>query len=172
MPTTLYIAASLDSYIAGPNGEIDFLDSVNNPEGKEDYGYHAFFASVDIIVQGRKTWDLARSFGEWPYKGKETWVLTRQHDLKPMADERFCEFNPDQWRKLAKTDHVWLLGGGETNKLFLENDLVDTLALSTIPVILGGGLPLFPPSSPRTQWKLKNSVSFESGLVQSTYTLG
>ncbi len=168
MPCTLFIAQSLDAFIAGPKGEIDFLDSVSVPG--EDYGYADFLKSVDVLVMGRKTWELAKSFGPWPYAGKESWVLTRHAtDLKPVADEYFSGFDAAIWRDVARTKHVWLVGGGETNRLFFENDLVDRIVLSTVPVLLGSGLPCFPPSFPLSRWRLEKSLSFPSGLVENFY---
>lgn len=166
---TLFIAASLDGYIAGPKGEIDFLDAVNDPTGKEDYGFKAFYDTVEVCVMGRKTWEFYKTLGEWAHKGRQTWVLTRQKDLKPMADEKFSEFDPKQWRELARTKHVWLIGGGEINRLFLENNLVDKMVFSTVPVLLGQGLPCFPSEFPRSQWKLEKSIAFPSGLIESFY---
>lgn len=166
---TLFIAASLDGYIAGPKGEIDFLDIVQDPSGKEDYGYAAFLKTVDVIVMGRKTWELTKTFGQWPYPGKECWVLTRQAGLKPQADEKFAHFDAEQWRSLAKSKHVWLVGGGEANKLFFGNDLVDKIVLSIVPMLLGGGLPCFPQGFPSSAWKVETSTSFPLGLIESTY---
>lgn len=168
---TLFIAQSLDGYIAGPGGEIDFLDVVNDPAGKEDYGYAEFLRTVDVIVMGRKTWDLTRTFGAWPYPGKECWVLTRQEGLKPQADEKFAPFDVGQWRAASKAGHVWLVGGGEVNRLFFEHGLVGRIVLSTVPVLLGQGLPCFPTGHPRSQWKLDKSQSYPSGLVSNTYVL-
>ena len=166
---TLYIAQSLDGYIAGPKGEVGFLDKVDDPEGKEDYGYAAFLVTVDALVMGRKTWDFVVSTGTWHYHGKESWVLTRQRGLKPMADERFTEFDPEQWRSKGRQGHVWVVGGGEVNRLFLEHKLFDRLVISTVPVLLGDGLPCFPAGFPRSDWKLASTRTYASGLLQTVH---
>lgn len=166
---SLYIAQSVDGYIAGPKGELDFLDRVADPEGKEDYGYAAFLATVEVVVMGRKTWDFVASTGTWHYPGKESWVLTRQSGLQPLADERFTAFDPQQWRDAGRGRHVWVVGGGEVNRLFLEHKLFDRLVISTVPVLLGQGLPCFPGGFPQSAWKLASNRTYPSGLVQSNY---
>jgi len=166
---TLYIAQSLDGYIAGPNGELDFLDRAEDPEGQEDYGYAAFFATVDVVVMGGKTWDFVAGTGVWHYTGKECWVLTRRTGLKPLADERFALFDAQQWRDMGRGRHVWVAGGGEVNRLFLENNLFDRLVISTLPVLLGQGLPCFPAGFPRSDWKLASTRTFPSGLLQTVH---
>ena len=84
MKITLYIAPTLDGYIAGPNGEVDWLSMVD--QQGEDYGYAQFYDSVDALVMGRKTYDLAASVAEWPYPSKPSFVFTRQ-TLKPNHDD-------------------------------------------------------------------------------------
>lgn len=166
---TLYIAQSLDGYIAGPNGELGFL-KVADPEGQEDYGYAAFLATVEVVVMGRKTWDFVVSTGTWHYPGKESWVMTRHpQGLKPLADERFTAFDAQQWRDAGRGRHVWVVGGGEVNKLFLEHKLFDRLVLSTLPVLLGAGLPCFPAGFPASDWKLASTRTYPSGLLQTVH---
>lgn len=166
---SLYTAQSLDGYIAGPHGELGFLDKVEDPSGQEDYGYAAFYATVEALVMGRKTWDFVVGSGTWHYAGKECWVLTRQAGLKPMADERFTGFDPAQWRDAGRGRHVWVVGGGEVNRLFLEHRLLDRLVISTVPVLLGAGLPCFPAGFPASDWKLASTRTYPSGLLQTVH---
>jgi dihydrofolate reductase len=166
---TLYIAQTLDGYIAGPNGELDFLEKAEDPEGKEDYVYAAFLVTVDAVVMGRKTWNFLVDAGPWPYQGKESWVLTRQRGLKPLADERFAAFDPEQWRSKGRQGHVWVAGGGEVNRLFLAQNLFDRLVVSTVPVLLGDGVPCFPGGFPRSDWKLASTRTYPSGLLQTVH---
>jgi dihydrofolate reductase len=166
---SLYIAQSLDGYIAGPHGELGFLDKVEDPEHQEDYGYAAFYATVEVLVMGRKTWDFVASTGTWHYHGKESWVLTRQTGLQPLADERFTAFDAQQWRDAGRGRHVWVAGGGEVNRLFLEHGLFDRLVLSTLPVLLGEGLPCFPAGFPASDWKLASTRTYPSGLLQTVH---
>lgn len=73
-----------------------------DPGGKEDYGYAAFLATVEVVVMGRRTWDFMVGTGTWHYPGKESWVLTHQSRLQPLADERFAVFDPEAWRERGR----------------------------------------------------------------------
>ena len=168
--TILYIAASVDGYIAGPNGEIDWLSLVDR-EG-EDYGYDAFYASVDAIVSGSKTYELAASFGQWPYPGKPTFVFTRRPLKSDRDDVFFLSEEVDSAMEKIKAQgfqRVWLLGGGELVRSFLQHGLIDEYIISTIPVVLGAGIQLFPPPVPEQRLELISSRQYESGLVQVHY---
>jgi dihydrofolate reductase len=167
---TLYIAASLDGFIAGPNGEIDWLDMVDHPG--EDYGYDQFYASVDALVMGRKTYQVPASVAEWPYPGKPSYVLTRQ-DLKTDRDD--VTFVTDPVETVVESlrrqgfQHLWLAGGGETVRAFLAQGLIDEHIVSIIPTILGAGIPLFPPPNPQQQLELISFRPFPSGVIQLHY---
>lgn len=170
MKITLYIAASLDGFIAGPNGEIDWLSMVDIPG--EDYGYNDFYNSVDALVMGRKTYEIPAGEAEWPYPGKPSYVLTRQ-DLKTDRDDVIFVSDPvenvvESLRSQA-FQHVWLVGGGELIRSFLAQDLINEHIISFIPVILGAGIPLYPPPNPQQRLELIGSQQFESGLVQAHY---
>ena len=104
-----YVAASQDGYIAGPHGELDWLPG---PSDSEDYGYTEFFAGVDALVMGRKTYQVSMSFGQgvqdWPYENKPGWVLTHQSpkDLGPLpATVRLTREGPQallaHWQRLG-----------------------------------------------------------------------
>jgi dihydrofolate reductase len=173
MQVILYIAASLDGYIAGPNGEIDWLSLVDR-EG-EDYGYNDFYESVDAIISGSKTYELASSFSEWPYPNKPTFVFTRRRLKSERDDVFFLSDEVDQTMKKIEAQgygRVWLLGGGQLVRSFLQHGLIDEYIISIIPTILGGGIPLFPPTSPQQKLELISSQRYESGLVQLHYRNG
>lgn len=164
---TYYAACSLDLFLAGPNGELDWLPQ---PEGGEDFGYKAFYDRQDLMVMGRKTYDICLGFGDWPYADKENVVLTRQTGLKPRFNERFEAFDAGLWRERSKTKKIYLNGGGEAAKLFLEAGLLDRLELAVIPTLLGTGLPLFAPGFPQSAWKLESCTAHPIGLIQTVYT--
>ena len=173
MQVVLYIAASLDGYIAGPNGEIDWLSLVDR-EG-EDYGYTEFYQSVDAIISGSKTYELAVSFPEWPYPGKPTFVFTRRPLKSERDDVSFLSEEVDSAMEKIKAQgfqRVWLLGGGELVRSFLQHGLIDEYIISTIPIILGEGVPLFPPPTPEQSLELISSRQYESGLLQAHYRNG
>jgi dihydrofolate reductase len=171
----LYIAASIDGYIAREDGGVDWLDVVAT-EGA-DYGYTAFYEGVDALIMGSKTYEevLLLSPGKWPYVGKLSYVLSRR-DLKTDnaeivitsagAEEVVAQF------KEAGMETVWLLGGGTLTASMLALDLIDELILSIIPVTLGKGLPLFPRQGQgERKFELLETKGYASGLVQLHYRL-
>lgn len=163
----LYIASSLDGYIAGPGESIDWLFT------DADYGYTEFIASIDTIVMGRKSYELALNLGDWPYPGgKESVVFTRNSQPPSDSRVRFTSRSPreeiDEIRARPGGD-IWLLGGGELVKSFLEEGLVDTLQLGLHPTVLGGGIPLFPLGTPHTDFQLISAEPWPSGLVMLNY---
>ena len=170
MKITLYIAPTLDGYIAGPNGEIDWLSVLEQPG--EDYGYAQFYDSVDALVMGRKTYELAASVADWPYPSKPSFVFTRQtlttsHEAITSVSEP-VETVMDNLRTQG-FQHVWLVGGGELIRSFLDQGLIDEHIISFLPIILGAGIPLFPPPSAERKLKLISSKSYASGLIQAHY---
>jgi len=166
---TLYTALSLDGYVAGENDDLTWLDLAGKGGKDGDYGYRAFYDSVDLVVMGRGTWAVARTFQPWGYAGKPCVVLTRQKHLVPVADETFEPFDPVAWKKRAAGSHVYLCGGGEATRLFLGAGLLDRMELATIPVLLGRGRPLFPAGFSRSEWRLTACESHGSGVVQTSW---
>jgi len=163
----LFIATSLDGFIARPDGGIDWLFS------DADYGYAAFFDSIDTVVMGRKTHELALSFGP-PYvnRGKAGYVFSRTRAGSKDENAEFVAGNPKDLIRSLRTragKDIWLVGGAELVRDFLARDLIDEFVISVHPVILGAGIPLFPAPGRELSLKLKNSISFESGLVQLQY---
>lgn len=170
--TSVFIAMSLDGYIAGENDDLAWLDAVN-AEG-EDYGFHAFFDSVDLLVMGRRTYDVVSAMSTpWPYGDKRLVVLTSRPAIARHGEE-FREGAPaDLLREFQDEGvrHIYL-DGGRVIGSFLEAGLVDELTISIIPVLLGGGVPLFAADRfPERKLRLLSSQAFDSGLVQLTYAL-
>lgn len=170
MKVTLYIAASVDGYIAGPGREIDWLSVVDQPG--EDYGYYQFYDSVDALVMGSKTYELPDGEAEWLYPGKPSFVFTRQ-DMKTNRDDVTFVSDPVEnvvgRLRSQEFQHVWLVGGGELIRSFLAQGLIDEHIISFLPIILGAGIPLFPPPNPQQRLELISSRQFESGLIQAHY---
>jgi dihydrofolate reductase len=158
----LFIASSLDGYIARADHSIDwlFMDG--------DYGYAAFYESIDVIVMGRKTYALVEKMGSYPYGGKKTFVLSKSRDGE--EDENVV-FTKDPIRKLiAQAEKgVWLVGGGEIIREFLQEDLIDEFIVSVHPILLGRGISLFPPNDREIGLELASSTVFKNGLVQLCY---
>lgn len=163
----LFIASSLDSFIATPSGDVNWLFT------DKDYGFSDFFAGVDTVLIGRKTYDQSLGFEADPYPGKAVYVFSRSH---PPLTKGLVNYVQDGITDLIHTlrtspgKDIWLVGGAELTKLFLEKDWIDEIVLSIHPLILGEGIPLFPPQSiPFKTFQLQDVQSFESGLVQLCY---
>lgn len=169
MTTILFIATSLDGYIAGPDDDISWLFT------DEDYGFNNFYDSIDALIMGRNSYDVICKLGKWPYEGKKAVIVTRTGEIKVSTPDTtvFKGNLPELGKKLEKQGckRVWLVGGGELVSSFLKEDLVDEVVVSLHPVLLGQGIRLFPGGFPLTMLDLKAAESFESGLVQLTYTV-
>jgi len=170
----VFIAASLDGFIARPNGGLDWLEAVRSPT--EDYGYQAFFDSVDALLLGSATYDTIRGFDEWPFGDKPCYVATSQ-SLRPVRHEVFVRGNPVELsRQLAERGHSRVyLDGARLIRSFLATGLVTELNLSVVPVLLGSGIPLFresggEPAYREHRLKLVGTQGFPTGLVQLRYT--
>lgn len=165
---TLYIATSLDGFIAEPDGGVGWLFT----EG--DYGYTAFFDSVGALLMGRRTYEQVLGFGEWPYGEKPTYVFTRS---APGGDHPHVEFVSGDLGAFVEelrrrtTGDVWLVGGAALVSAFRELGSIDEYILSVHPVLLGDGIPLFERSLPRETLRLLEVHTYESGLVQLRYAV-
>ncbi len=167
---SVFVAASLDGYIARLDGSIDWLDAVQRPG--EDYGFQAFFDSVDAIVCGRKTYETAAGFPEWPYVGKRCVVLTHR-ELPRRPDVEACSGDPGRLLERLAADgvrHVYV-DGGTVIGAFLAARLIDAMTVSVVPVLLGDGRRLFAGGGLEHALSLVRSRAFESGLVQLEYGL-
>lgn len=170
----LYIATSLDGFIAGPGGDLEWLNSLPNPDNS-DHGYAAFYGRVGATVMGRKTYDEIIGFGiGWPYKAVVSYVVTRDTAFEPSTPDTFAlrDDLPGLIRSLKQRlgeKDIWLVGGGQLITAFLSHNLIDQLIITHIPVILGQGIPLFPGKHPASSWQLIRTESFASGAVSLTY---
>jgi dihydrofolate reductase len=166
----LYIACSLDGFIAREDGSIDWLTKYdNNPE--TDYGYSEFYSSIGTVLMGRKTYEQVLDFGNlW---GKKSYVFTRQSE--PLHREKNVEFvsgNVGEFvcRLKESTDEdIWLVGGSQLIKAFLEENLVEDLIVTIVPIILGGGIPLFDRIGKEIRLKTGRVERYENGLVGVGY---
>ncbi|WP_106449201.1 dihydrofolate reductase family protein [Trichococcus alkaliphilus] len=166
----VYIAVSLDGYIAHSDGNIDWLDSVARPD--EDYGYDTFIETIDTVIMGRKTYEKVLSFGgDFPHASRDCYVLTRT-ERRPDGQVRFYSGSPekllDQIRSKPGKD-IFIDGGSEAIDLFRKKGLIDSYTVSIIPILLGEGIPLFKESNQELPLKLVAAKTFDSGLVQLTY---
>lgn len=165
--TRVFIATSLDGYIARPGGELDWL--VERGERAGDTGYDAFIADIDTIVMGRNTYETARSFGSWPYPGTPVRVLSTQLDTDD-PNVSVARTVPDLVRDLdeAGARHVYV-DGGRLIQTFLRENLVDRLTITTAPVLLGAGIPLFGALDRDLELRHLHTATLAEGFVQTTY---
>jgi len=171
--TVLYIATSLDGFIARPDGNIDWLTSVPAPE-TGDYGYAEFLNSIGTTIMGRRTYDEIIGFDiEWPYNGIDSYVVTNNRELKIQSPETYIvtekikELVAEIKRKSKKD--IWLIGGGQVITTFINENLLDKMIITVIPKIIGEGIPLFAGKTKETNWKLIDLKSFDTGVVNLTY---
>lgn len=170
----LYIAASLDGYIARVDGSIDWLRAWPNPDNL-GYGYNAFIESVDTILMGSNTYRDALAFeGGFPYRDKNNFVFTRNTKLATIKDEHAGFVCGDitgfvRNLKLQEGKHIWLIGGGELNSCFLNAGMIDELIITYIPIVLGGGIGMFAGKTLEVPMHFIKAEYFNNGLVQLYY---
>jgi len=148
----LYIAASLDGYIAAESHNLDWLFEV---DGEDDNGFSKFYDTVDTILIGRTTYDWIMRYenGGFPYIGKECYIFSRtikgENEYVKFTDEDAAPFIQDLKSKEGR--NIWIVGGGELLHTFLKENLVDELMISIAPVLLGRGILLFMDNDFRTR---------------------
>jgi len=166
----LFIAMSLDGFIAKTDGDISFLSQVEQ-EG-EDYGYSSFIETVDTVILGRKTYDKVLSMGiDWPYGDRKVYILTRTPKPDPGNIQFYSGSLPDLISSLKNQEgkHIYCDGGAETVHQLLQDDMIDELTISIIPVFLGDGIRLFKGGLQEKKLEFINAKTFEKGLVQLQY---
>jgi dihydrofolate reductase len=163
----LGLGISLDGYIARLNGDVDFLFM------PKDYSTAPFFATVDTAILGRKTLDDALKMGgSFGGSSMKSYVMSRSKPPGERDGVVFTNKSPaalvSQLRRSRGKD-IWLMGGGEVARDFLKADLVDELYLGVVPVLLGEGIPLFPPGFPQRDFELLENKTYSKGLISLKY---
>ena len=177
LTTSLYIATSLDGFIARPDGAIDWLMEAQAtvPPG-EDCGYAEFMATVDVLVMGRHTYEQVAGFEPWPYSGKRVVVLTsRALDLKQGPGIQLEQSSESPAALLQRLDtegcrHAYV-DGGRVIQSFLSAGLIDQLTVTTVPILIGSGRPLFGELPQDVRLTLTDSKAYDFGFVQSRYSV-
>jgi dihydrofolate reductase len=168
----LYIARSLDGFIADAGGGIDWLEPFQ--VAGEDHGYGAFMADVGAVAMGAATYEIDSGWDTWPYAGRPTFVFThRTHPVPDGADVRFVSGPVADVLPLldAATDrNVFLVGGADLVRQFLEAGALDELHLFAVPLLLGAGTALFE-RSPRLDAALLDTARYSTGIVGLRYAL-
>ena len=163
---SVFIAASLDGFIARADGNIDWLSI--HPLDQEPNGYDEFIRSVDAIVIGRGTYETALGFGGWAYDRKRVIVLT--HGARESRHgEEFHAGEPDSLLpRLAGCKRVYV-DGGKVISQFFAADLIDDVTVGILPIVLGGGIRLFPGGEGEHRLALERHRVYRSGMVQLEY---
>ena len=164
----LGLGISLDGYIARPDGAVDFLFM------PKDYSMAPFFATLDTAIMGRKTLGagLKMSGGSLPHSNMPMYVFSKSKPAGERDGVIFVNQTPAAFiRKLRRRSgkDIWLMGGGELARAFLNADLVDRLRLGVVPVLLGEGIPLFPSGFPQRDFTLIENETYSKGLIALTY---
>ena len=168
----LYVAASLDGYMADSQKSVNWIMGQDTTAEMPDT-FTPFFATVDTVIMGRTTYEqivTELSPEKWPYPGAMTYVLTH----RPMADAegiKFTSGNPcqlvNELRQGAGKD-IWICGGADIISQLLKADLIDVFHIATIPVILGGGIRLFAETDGMMSLRLTNTVNY-NGIIEAVY---
>jgi dihydrofolate reductase len=173
MKASVFIATSLDGFIARTNGAIDWLPA----DGGEPHGYEEFIATVDAIVMGRGTFETVLTFDAWPFGAMPVIVLSsRPSTLRAPADAVCDIMNGAPREIVARLEarglkHLYI-DGGVTIQRFLADGLIQRLIITRIPVLLGSGIPLFGPLPQDVRLRHVATRAYPSGLVQSEYLVG
>lgn len=169
---SVFIATSVDGFIARSNGGIDWLP----PGGGEDHGYNAFMATVDALVIGRNTFETVLGFGTWPYGTKPVFVLTTRPHAAPPPLGAVLDFLSGSPTDVANTlasrgfRHVYV-DGGVTIQRFLEAGLIQQLTITRVPRLIGSGIPLFGTLSRDVPLRHMATAHYPSGLVTTIYAV-
>jgi len=172
MKLSVFVGVSVDGFLARANGDLDFLDA----GGDEPHGYEEFFATVDTIVVGRKTFEIVMGFGAWPYGETRVVILSSKPlDLSGASArggrvEQMSGRPADIAARLSADGvrHVYV-DGGVTIQGFLAAGLIQRLVVSRVPVLIGSGIPLFGVLPRDIALRHVRTKAFGGGLVQSEY---
>lgn len=174
MANYVYIATSLDGFIATKDGGIDWLMETPNPDNS-DYGYAEFINRVDAIIMGRNSYEKVLTFGEWPYNKK---VFILSNTLKSLSENMINKaeiINGDLKNIISQLANRGFLNlyidGGKVIQSFLNENLIDELIITRIPILLGEGIPLFGKLSKQIKLTHTKTETLNEQLVKSHYTL-
>jgi dihydrofolate reductase len=173
MKLSVFCGVSVDGFLARPNDALDFLRTGE----KEPHGFEEFYGSVDVVVIGRKTFEVVLTFGKWSY-GKKPVVVLSSHPLdfssvKGGVVEQMSGEPADVVVQLKERGfkHAYI-DGGITIQRFLAAGLIDRLVITRVPVLIGEGIPLFGPLPRDISLRHVATRCYRGGLVQSEYEIG
>lgn len=170
MKLSVFCGVSVDGFLARPNHALDFLDA----GGQESHGFEEFYKSVDVLVIGRRTFEVVVTFGSWPY-GKKPVIVLSSHPLDfskvkgGIVEQMTGE--PVEIVKQIKSrgfEHAYI-DGGITIQKFLASGCIDRLVITRVPVLIGAGIPLFGAVPHDIRLRHVATRCYKGGLVQSEY---
>ena len=162
----LFIASSLDGYIAKNDGNVDWLP-VSGPSG-----YGDFYKSIDTVIMGKTTYDQILTFGAYPYPDKKSYVFTRNSDHKKNGDIQFVNDVEKLTKNILSNPgmNIWLVGGSKIISNFMNLGFIDEMILTVIPTVLGNGIPLFVDIQKETKFELIKTTDYDT-LVELHYKI-
>jgi dihydrofolate reductase len=166
----LFIAMSVDGYIAKPDGDISFLSVAEKPG--EDYGYGDFIQQIDTVIMGRKTYDKVKGIGiPWPHADKQAYIITRS--IVPSSENIiFYNGSPERLVNALKEKaglNIFVDGGSEIINELFEYNLIDEMIIFTLPVLIGDGIPMFRKGIPEIPLELIRTKQYDTGVVEMHY---
>ena len=170
MLASVFIGTSVDGFIARPDGALDFLP----PDGGEPHGYNEFFASIDALVIGRKTFETVLAFPRWPYGDKRVIVLSNQRLDLSKTPANFVEQMQGSPREIISQleirgiRHIYV-DGGITIQRFLREGMIQRLIITRVPVLIGQGIPLFGSLPKDIRLEHVQTQHYAGGLVKTEY---
>ncbi|MEM1309742.1 MAG: dihydrofolate reductase family protein [Cyanobacteria bacterium P01_H01_bin.153] len=166
----LYIATSIDGYIASTDGGVDWLNEIAADD--ESIGYESFYSTIDALIMGATTYEQVLGFGPWPYAGKPTYVLTHRNLSSDRPD---IAFKHNFEAVIAAVERqgfcrIWVVGGGRVASEFMNRSLISEVILTIAPIILGDGISLYQDIATQ-KLQLINMRSLSAGLAELHYRL-
>lgn len=173
MPNIVFIAISTDGFIATKEGGIEWLMEVPNPDNS-DFGFNDFMDSIDALVMGRKTYEKVLSFEcDWPYKKKVFVLSNTLKNCDPSLEGKVEIVNGPIKEVIKRLNHAGYnrlyIDGGMTIQNFLEEDLIDEMIITVVPVTLGEGIPLFMNYDHEIKFKLDSTETFTNGIIKNYF---
>jgi len=172
----LYITSTIDGYIATPDGDLDWFIEYPNSEHL-DYGFREFISEIDIIVMDEQTYqnllciDIVWPYKIWSYRGKTTYIVSNNPDKNKMKSgiNYIMGNSIEEFVRIKECQNIGLIGSSELMTMLLQHDLVDEINISTIPILLGEGIPLFSPFNPISYWDVRKNELYVNGIIQTIY---
>lgn len=172
MPNIVYIATSIDGYIAKSDGGIDWLNEIPNPDNS-DYGFFKFMERIDGILMGRSTYEIVMDYPTWFYS-KPVFVLSNSWTELPGKWAHKAQLVKGEPTKAVKVlnqqgiNNIYV-DGGKTIQSLLAADMIDEMIITLIPIVLGSGIPLFTPNLPELKFEHTATETYTGGLVKNSY---